>query len=217
MDGDLRGKLMAAKNTIDGVPVETSCMLVMADESAGNPWTSAVAAALILGLAALFVVATLMRNTVFQPTGGVMRSMEASPSEPVPIGATGVFVLEQQRGFARKRFVQMPAFVVRVDDGGAVVCANIDASSRFMGFTTSKREGIWTLPIDSVSPGDCRTGFLYWGLSRFSALKFPYRDVTDGTKRVAILSAATDEALMTAMALVARGGGRSLASIRTEA
>src|SRR5262249_53196561 len=112
-----------------------------------------------------------------------------------------------QRGqFFERRFVEMPAVLAHLECGDPVLASNIDASSRFMGFTTTQRSGIWTLAIDAGSVREIQAGFLYWGMARRPAFRFMYRRGR-GDKRRAIITADDVPALGTAVAMLTRTPG----------
>jgi hypothetical protein len=101
----------------------------------------------------------------------------------------------------RQRFVDVPA-VVSLHEGSPVIASNIDASRRFMGITTSKRSGIWVMPIAAGSITDRAFGYLYFGLSRRHAFSFSYVDRTDGKRRQAVITADDPATVDRAVALL---------------
>jgi hypothetical protein len=74
-----------------------------------------------------------------------------------------------------------------------------------MGFTTSQRAGVWSLPIEAGSIRDAHIGFQYWGKTRRLAIRFPYTDAIERTQRKAIIAVDNDASLPTVITLVAHG------------
>ncbi|HZI40875.1 MAG TPA: hypothetical protein VFD67_04210 [Gemmatimonadaceae bacterium] len=198
--GDIRTKLATHHDSIQGVPVETRYMLVAGEEPADS-MTSAITAAAVLAVVALFIIATFKRNTIFQHAELGSPVSKVKSAEPLKVGATGTFSLEQQGGVLEKRFVGMPAVLGRLDNGNPALFSNIDASSRFMGVTTSKAAGIWILAIQAGSVKKPQVGFLYWGSTRRPALRFSYSSAP-GVTRQALISADDMQMLDTAVALL---------------
>ena len=191
LPSDVRGGLAAHHDTIQGLAVETRYTLVAGEEPA-NSMTSALTAAVILSLVALFVIATIKRNTIFRRADFGSPVAKMKNVDPLRVGATGTFALEQEGKTIEKRFVAMPALLAHLDNGNPALFSNIDASSKFMGVTTSKRAGVWTLAMQRGSVQAVRVGYLYWGASRRPAIRFSYTSA--GKKREAIIS--TDNAQM---------------------
>src|SRR5262249_25039703 len=128
MDTGVRQSLALQKNAIEGVPVETRYMLV-ANERPGDSKIDGVTTAILFGLVGLFAVATIMRNTIFQPTGRLPKTPARSGGESRRVFGTGTFVLDQSGNRIRKRFISMPAVLARLEGGHLGLYANIDASS----------------------------------------------------------------------------------------
>ena len=196
---DVRSGLAAHHDTVQGLAVETRYTLV-ADEKPADSMTSALTAAIVLGIVALFVIATIKRNTVFRRASFGSPVSKVKSVNPLKVGATGTFVLEQEGKKIEKRFVAMPAVLAHLDNGHPALFSNIDASSKFMGVTTSKRAGVWTLAIETGSVQALQAGYLYWGASRRPALRFSYRSA--GVKREAVISTNDAPALDAAVALL---------------
>jgi len=199
LPSDVRSGLAAHHDTIQGLAVETRYTLVAGEEPA-NSMTSALTAAVILSLVALFVIATIKRNTIFRRADFGSAVAKVKSGDPLRVGATGTFALEQEGKTIEKRFVAMPALLAHLDNGNPALFSNIDASSKFMGVTTSKRAGVWTLGIQRGSVHGVRVGYLYWGASRRPALRFSYTSA--GKKREAIISTDDTKMLDTAVALL---------------
>ena len=196
---DVRRGLATHHDTVQGLSVETRYTLV-ADEQPADSMTSALTAAVVLSIVALFVIATIKRNTIFRRADFGSPVSKVKSVDQLTVAATGTFTLEQEGHKIEKRFVAMPALLAHLDNGNPALFSNIDASSRFMGITTSKRAGVWTLAIETGSVKALRVGYLYWGASRRPALRFSYTSA--GVKRQAIISTDDTRMLDAAVALL---------------
>lgn len=165
----------------------------------GNP-VEQLASLMIPALAlACFAVATLCQNTIFRAKPGVMNPPSVAPaSESVPVTVTGRLVLDKDTA---KNFIDINA-VIALHEGRPLVLANIDASSRFMGFKTKDRSGIWHLPVQPGSIHNGQLGELYYGFSSKPALRFSYRTF-NGNDRTAIISAPDEKTLDVVVATLA--------------
>ena len=199
LPADVRSGLAAHHDTVQGLAVETRYTLVAGEEPA-NSMTSALTAAVLLGIVSLFVLATIKRNTIFRRADFGSPVSKVKSVDPLTVGATGTFALEQEGKKIEKRFVAMPALLAHLDNGNPALFSNIDASSRFMGITTSKRAGVWTLAIDNRSVQALQVGYLYWGAARRPALRFSYTSA--GAKRQAVISTDDTKMLDAAVALL---------------
>ena len=199
MSSSIRTSLAAHHDSIQGLPVETRYVLV-ADERPADSMSSALIAATVLSVVALFIVATIKRNTIFRRANFGSPVSKVKSADPLKVGATGTFALEQEGKVVEKRFVAMNAMLAHLDNGNPALFANIDASSRFMGIMTSKRAGVWTLAMDAGSVQASQAGHLYWGAARRPALRFSY--TSKGAKRQAIITTDDAQKLDTAVALL---------------
>ena len=199
LPADVRKGLAGHHDTIQGLPVETRYTLA-AGEQPADSMTSALTAAVILSIVALFVIATIKRNTIFRRANFGSPVSKVKSVDPLTVGATGTFALEQEGHTIEKRFVAMPALLAHLDNGNPALFSNIDASSRFMGITTSKRAGVWTLAVDKGSVRALQAGYLYWGAARRPALRFSY--TSSGAKRQAVVSTDDTQKLDAAVALL---------------
>jgi hypothetical protein len=199
MNVDVRKGLAAHHDSIQGIPVETSYVLV-AGEQPPNSISSALLAAVLLSIVTLFLIATINRNTIFHRANFGSPVSKVKSADPLKVGATGIFALEQEGKVVEKRFVAMNAILAHLDDGNPALFANIDASNRFMGVVTSKRAGVWTLAVDAGSVQGSQVGYLYWGATRRPALRFSY--TRDGAKRQAVIATDDTQMLDTAVALL---------------
>ena len=199
LPADIRKGLAAQHDTVQGLTVETRYTLVEGEQPA-NSMTSALTAAAVLSIVALFGIATIKRNTIFRRADFGSPVSKIKSVDPLTVGATGTFALEQEGKTIQRRFVAMPALLAHLDNGNPALFSNIDASSRFMGITTSKRAGVWTLAIDRGSVQALQVGYLYWGAARRPALRFSYRSA--GVKRQAVISTNDTQTLDTAVAVL---------------
>jgi hypothetical protein len=199
LPADVRSGLVARHDTVQGLTVETRYTLVAGEEPA-NSMTSALTAAVLLSIVALFVIVTVKRNTIFRRADFGAPVSKVKSVDPLTVGATGTFALEQDGKTIEKRFVAMPALLAHLENGNPALFSNIDASSRFMGITTSKRAGVWTLAVQRGSVQGMRVGHLYWGASRRPALRFSYR--SGGVTRQAVISTDDMKLLDAAVALL---------------
>jgi len=199
MPVDVRTGLAAHHDSVQGIPVETR-YVIAADDRPADSLSSALIAAVALSIVGLFIIATIKRNTIFRRADFGSPVSKVKSADPLKVGATGTFALEQQGKAIEKRFVAMNAILAHLDNGSPALFSNIDASSRFMGVTTSKRAGVWTLAIDAGSVQASQVGHLYWGTTRRPALRFSYTSA--GVKRQAVITADSTQMLDTAVALL---------------
>ena len=201
LDDDVRKGLAEHGNAIQGVPVETRYALVDGDTPA-NSETSAIIAIFLLVTLVLFAIATASRNTVFQRTDFGSPVLKIKSVGPVHVGGTATFALRKNEKIIQKHFIEMPSVLTHTDSGQPVLLSNIDASSHFMGITTSERSGIWTVMMENGSVRDPQMGYLYWGTSRRPALRFTYTSAEANAVRSAIITATEVQMLDTAVAML---------------
>ena len=187
LSSDIRSSVATHNDTIEGVPVETRYMLV-AGEKPASSIGSALFTVLLFGVAALLLFSWIQRDTIFQRVslGTPLTKVKSEP--PITVGTTGTFALNQSGKSIEKRFVDMPSVLAYDDSGNPALFSKIDASSKFMGVTTSKQAGIWSVAIDAGSVRDPQVGFLYWGTKRRPALRFAYT-IGGRVKRQAVITA----------------------------
>ncbi len=191
LESGVRERLLANGGRIDDLPIDTDVMLV-ADEAPGNLLVWAP----LTGLAALLLLAMLVtwqkRYVVFQGA-----AMAGAGNEP-PIGereagidlrASGPFRLDAKN---RKRFLNVPCGLGRLDSGPIALFSNIDASSSFMGVTTAKRAGTWAILLEPEALAQLEPGFQYVGWSRRPALRVHFRETPSSKLDTALLSCADD-------------------------
>ena len=176
-----------------GVQILPGYVLV-ADETPGDAASWQVGAALSGGVALVFVLMLVKRNTIFVPGTAAIDAADGG-ADLTHVGATGTFLLDKHK----QRFMNMPAALSRLDNGDVALFANVDASSNFMGVTYSERAGIWTLPIASGSIENMQEGVLYYGTKAMPAVRFRYKETGSNTARTAVVtttSAAASRLLM---------------------
>ena len=112
-----------------------------------------------------------------------------TPRRGANVRVTGNFLLNGQSG---QRFLDVPAGYGSLETGEVVFASNIDASNRFMGFTTSNRKGLWTMIFQNGSARVADHGLLYSGFAVRPALRVNYREAATGKPGQAVLSFGTD-------------------------
>jgi len=200
LDSDLRSTIAARNDTIFGLTVETRYMLVAGAHPA-NSMSSALISVGLFAVVALFVFASVRRNTIFQRAEFGSPVAKVKTAESLKVGTTGTFALEQGGKIVERRFIEMTSMLAHLDNGDPAMLANIDASSRFMGVKTSDRSGIWYVAVDAGSVTNGESGFLYWGTKRRPAYRFTYTS-RRGSKRQAIITADELQMLGAAVALL---------------
>ena len=192
MDEELKTKAQEDGGTIEGVPLDLDTMLVEG-EHPGSALGWGLLAALAAALLALFVITFLQKYVVFQkvpPAPGSLReTSDIDPDQGANVRVTGNFLLDGQNA---QRFLDVPAGYGALETGEVVFVSNIDASSRFMGFTTSSRKGLWTVILQNGSARIADHGLLYSGFAVRPALRVDYREAATGQPGQAILSFGTE-------------------------
>lgn len=192
MSTDLQKKL---NDEIAGLPagdvpkIDTTYELVE-NRHPGSPLLWTAMAVLGGGALALMLATFAMKYVVFRRTPGVALENAANPPAfSGDLRVTGKFILDPKN---QKRFLNVPAGLARLDGGQIALVSNIDASDRFMGFTTQKRAGMWAIVFPPLAPGDVEAGELYCGLAAYPSLRIRYRDEQSGQASTAVLSCADD-------------------------
>ncbi|HZT41251.1 MAG TPA: hypothetical protein VFA07_03635 [Chthonomonadaceae bacterium] len=165
----------------------------------GDPglWiTTTVLSGLVLALA---LITLAQKYVVFQKTTAGMPMAVVSSSSFAPpvidpqrgldLRLTGKLSLNEKNS---QRFLDVPARMVTLETGEQAFASNIDASSRFMGVTTSKRAGIWASIIQPGSLREAEPGRLYVGLATRPALRLHYTDAATARPETVILSCANE-------------------------
>jgi hypothetical protein len=137
----------------------------------------------ILGSAVTIVIsaAVFMRYVVFRPQAASPPIEPANdPAEPnPPLRASGIFTFNENPKL-RSRFLDMPAVLADMASGDKALVSNIDASVRFMGQVTKKRDGLWSIVIKSDSVCDVEDGLQYTGFKPRPAIRFGFVDAMTG-------------------------------------
>lgn len=169
IDSKLRHKLAETNGRIGPVAIDVDYVLELGRRP-GNASTYAIALT-VLAIAMLAMLATWKnRYIVFRGDGADATRSRAKPQEQqtggeVPMTASGVFSLER----TNKRFTCMPSVLLEAE-GVPVACANVDASSNFMGIKTSNLHGIWTIPLGGAGRA-IESGTQYYGFGCRPALR----------------------------------------------
>ena len=192
MDEELKAKAQEDGGTIEGVPLDLNTMLVEG-EHPGSALGWGLLGALAAALLALFVITFLQKYVVFQkvsPAPGSFReTSDIDPDQGANVRVTGNFLLDGQNA---QRFLDVPAGYGTLETGEVVFVSSIDASNRFMGFTTSSRKGLWTVILQNGSARVADHGLLYSGFAVRPALRVNYREAATGQPGQAILSFGTE-------------------------
>jgi hypothetical protein len=215
LEDGVRAKLEEMGGKIDEIPFDMEYMLVQG-RAPGNGATWAGVTAVSALLLALFGITFLNKYVVFQrAAASPMAGLTSTPSgstpslPPVPVAptaggpppiptvsapgidlrVTGRFTLDEKNA---QRFLNVPAGLVKLDTGEIALFSNIDASNRFMGFTTADRQGMWAIVLQPASLGKLETGYLYDGLAQRPAFRIHYADAYTGAASNAILSCASE-------------------------
>ena len=163
-------------NKIHGVEIDRETTL----EEGGAPADPLLMAGVFLlsGAVAVMMLATLcMQYVVFRKTGAAPAPTGAAAwPENLVVRTTGRFVLDGQHS---QRFLNVSSVLTELETGETALLANIDASSRFMGITTSKRAGIWAIILQPNSVKDVQLGLMYVGFAVLPALRFNFTDAAD--------------------------------------
>ncbi len=194
LDDKLKSKIQEGGGSIDGVPLDTDYMLVEGQKP-GSAALWAVGAALSSLLLALFVITFLTKYVVFQKVDrapGALPGAEGTdvdPAQGADVRVTGAFLLD---GKTSQRFLDMPSGYGTLESGETIFASNIDASNRFMGITTAKRAGTWTIVLKNGSARVGDHGLLYAGMAVRPALKLSYVEAATGKPAQAVLSFGTE-------------------------
>lgn len=184
LDSDLLHKLQEKNGKIGGIKIDTELALVEGAEPM-NPLVLA-GVSLVTGIPALLLFITAINQYV------VFRKMPLLPGTPVgelpekiDLRMTGRFVLDERNS---RRFLDVPAVSGPAETGELLFVSNIDASSRFFGITTSKRQGFWVIAVQPGSLQAPEPGVMYLGTAARPALRLRYRRPGGGPVETAIAS-----------------------------
>ena len=185
LNGPLEKKLREDGYKYDGIPVEQRYMLV--EGEAPGSFGGAVALIVTSGvLLAMFGFAVVRRNVIFIPAALTHETaMDTAP--PSTVFVSGTLVLDK----TSRHFAHMPAGIGSLPSGDLAIVSNIDASSRFMGFTTADRAGLWLMAIQRGTVTDTQLGHVFWGFNKFRAVRFRYASVRTGRPERAVVAAAS--------------------------
>lgn len=132
--------------------------------------------------------------------GQAPRTMtDMDPAQGADVRVTGAFVLD---GKTSQRFLDMPSGYGTLESGETIFASNIDASNRFMGITTAKRAGTWTIVLKNGSARVGDHGLLYAGTAVRPALKLSYVEAATGKPAQAVLSFGTERERARVLALL---------------
>lgn len=192
LDSKLRTKAQEDGGTIEGVPLSLDTMLVEGQQP-GSALVWGLVAGTAALLLALLVITFLMKYVVFQKVplapGRFGGAPDVDPAQGANVRVTGNFLLDGKSG---QRFLDVPAGYGSLETGELVFASNIDASSRFMGVTTSSRKGMWAVIFQNGSARVLDHGLLYSGFAARPALRVDYRETATGKPSQAILSFGTE-------------------------
>lgn len=204
MDSELKTKVQGDGSAVDGVPLDTDYMLVEGQQP-GSAALWALGTVLSAVLLALFVITFLTKYVVFQKVDrapGALAGADGSdvdPAQGADVRVTGTFLLDAKTA---QRFLDVPAGYGTLESGETIFASNIDASNRFMGMTTSKRAGIWSLVLQNGTARVGEHGLLYAGTAVRPALKLSYVEAATGKPASAILSFGTERERARVLALL---------------
>lgn len=154
---------------------------------------------LLLFVGTLFLLSSLLRHTVFQPTGAAATSPVA-PGAPFDgsLRLTGKLRLQDK---VARRFLAVPAQLVTLENGVPAFASNIDASSRMYGVVTSARRGMW-LSVPRGGTMQIDNGLFYHGFTGAPALRLRFVEELDGSQNTIIAAFASPAEREAARALL---------------
>lgn len=159
---------------------------------------------LLLGLflllvGGLFLLSSLLRHTVFQPTGQTSTAPSgASAAFDGSLQLTGKLRLQDK---VARRFLAVPAQLVTLENGVPAFASNIDASSRMYGVVTSARRGMW-LSVPRGGTVQMDDGLFYHGFAGAPALRLRFVEELDGSQNTIIAAFASPAEREAARALL---------------
>ena len=179
---ELQKELQKTKGKLEGIEISTEWAIHEGHTSA-DP-TTFFCVAVGLGLCCLpLLAAFVLRNVIFRKGPGAEDPPTAGG--PLDLRTTGHFILE---GRVRQRFLSVPSGCELTQNGELILYANIDASSKFYGFTTERRQGVWTILIPLSGLKTPETGWMYLGLDTRPALRLKFQTPYGGGQDEAVLS-----------------------------
>jgi hypothetical protein len=130
-----------------------------------------------------------------------------SATQNATLRVTGKLRLHQK---CAARFLDVPAFLMRLKGGELAVASHIDASPSLDGRVTESRVGVWLI-VPQAGSLRWEEGRLYHGFKPAPALRLRYNDALDkGKKSTAVLSFANETeraAIMLELTKEAAGSG----------
>lgn len=133
-----------------------------------------------------FVVTRITRFIVFQrqvPTN--LPAFDGSLPTLDGLRVSGRFVLGNQQ--AIRRFRNVPSLLACAPRREPVFLASVNASEKWMGFTTNELRGLWAIALKSFDPNTVQFGFFYEGFCARPALRFSYVDgITGKTEKLVL-------------------------------
>ncbi|MFN8824291.1 MAG: hypothetical protein ACK501_04945 [Planctomycetota bacterium] len=182
MKSDLQRELDRASGSFGEVSFDRRFVLEFGRRPGSVALWSSLAAFGSLTLLAL-LTAWSRRYVIFRGDADAVVAPTAAPpvDEAIFVHASGLFTL----GGVSKRFPWIPAGLVAAD-GRIVACANIDASSHFMGFKTNDRAGMWTIDLASDGLPQFEIGYQYYGRRRLPAVRVFHSE--GGKSRTTVLA-----------------------------
>lgn len=169
-----------------GVKIDNTHLLKLGAEPA--PLGVSVALLAVAGLATLlFWITYAKRYVIFRSDTDLTPSMTGASIAPTEatVRVTGQFTLDTG---AKQRFLGVRSAPVDLETGDVGFVCNVSASSRFMGVTTTKREGLWIMGVRRDGTVRFTRGRQYLGLSADPALKIEFLDALSGGRQSGILS-----------------------------
>ncbi len=167
IDSELRKELESVGGKVEGIAMDTAVQLhegvPMTLEASRSGFIVLVSLSAGLGLLGGLCLITMFRSYIifgrksFEPGSA---ALSAPAGDELPNAKiSGHFKLNDHG----KVFHNVPVAWGLSEEGELVFLSNIDASSRFMGFTTSNRAGIWALVIPPAKIEWVQYGRHYWG------------------------------------------------------
>jgi len=186
INADLQKELDRARGSFGDVVFERRFVLELGRRPGHPALWSTVSSLCALALLALLTVWS-RRYVIFRSDADVVVAPTAAP----PVDEAIFVLVSGPLMFAgtSKRFPWIPAGLVAAD-GRIVVCANIDASSHFMGVKTSDRAGMWTIDLAIDGLPQFELGYQYYGRRRLPAVRVFH---SEGGKQQATVLACDDE------------------------
>ena len=186
IDSMLKNKLMETGGKLGPVPFDTDYMLVEG-ATPGNGWVWGVLTVVSLALFVLFLLTWFLRYVVFERTRSLppSRAQASAEGAGIDLRVSGKFTLD---GKAQKRFLNVPATITKLETGELALLSNVDASSKFMGVTTTKRAGLWSIIVPTENLQSAELGLHYVGLAVRPAFRITCRQANSGKTERPILS-----------------------------